>query len=306
MKAAPTGLATLLATGVFVTCDLYQFALGTGQTLYYTTADTDVLWAGHTYVAYNVLFDSFNAKSQAHWKIGLDVDTWQVRVAPLEVDAVTGALSPAQIGNQPWLAAAVAGALDGAVVDIHRAYWAAWPTPWRTPFVPDYVLQDVFAGTVAAVDVMLTSGLAVISINSFLDNLTRAMPRNLYQSGCRHALFDTGCSLVRSSFAFASFADTGTTQSSIVPHTALPTVYSYKLGSIQFTSGANAGFSRMIKDVVSGALLPNAPFPFTIGLTDTFNAYPGCDKTIVTCINNFGNRVNFGGHPNIPTPETAI
>jgi hypothetical protein len=306
MKSAPAGLATLLATGVFVTADLYIFALNTGQTLYYTTADTDVLWGGNTYVAYNALFDSFDAKTQAHWKTGLDVDTWQVRVAPLEVDAVTGVASPAKIGNQPWLAAALAGYLDGAVVDIHRAYWAGWPTPWRTPFVPDYVLQDIFAGTVAAVDVMVMSGYAVVSINSCLDNLTRVMPRNLYQSGCRHTLFDAGCSLIQSNFAFASFVKAGSTQNSIIPNAALPGGLNYALGQIAFTSGLNAGFARMIKSVAGGAMQITAPFPFSISVGDNFNAYPGCDKTLATCTALFNNRINFGGQPDIPAPETAI
>jgi hypothetical protein len=306
MKPASAGLIALLATGDFVTCDLYQIALSTGEVLRYTTSDTDVLWGGNTYLAYNALFDSFDTKSLAHWKTGLDVDTWQVRVAPLEVDAVTGAASPAKIGNQPWLAAAFKGALDGAVVDIHCAYWPAWPTPWRTPFVPAYVLLDIFAGTVAAVDVMLLSGFAMVSINSVLDQLNQPMPRHLYGSGCRHTLFDSGCGLVRATFAFSTFAKAGTTQASIVPNTALPGGFNYALGQIVFTGGQNAGFSRMVKAVVGGALVINAPMPYDIAITDTFTVYPGCDLTRSTCINAFDNRINFGGQPDIPSPETAL
>src|SRR5258705_457579 len=49
MKTAPTGLVTLLGTGQFVFCDLYQFTLATGQVLRYTTSDVDITYAGNTY-----------------------------------------------------------------------------------------------------------------------------------------------------------------------------------------------------------------------------------------------------------------
>jgi hypothetical protein len=305
-KASPAGLNALLMTGEFVCCDLYAFLLSTGGGLYYTTSDFDVAYAGNTYISHSALFDSYAAKSRAHWKVGLDVDTWQVSVAPLEVDEITGAAFPAKIGSVPWLAAVVGGALDGAVVDIHRAYWTSWPAPQPSPPQPQFVLVDLFAGPVAGVDVFLLSGSAVISINSHLGKLTQQMPRNLYQSGCRHTLFDAACSLVKSNFAFSTFIATGTVGNTIYPNGTIPTSYNYTLGQMTFTTGANAGLSRMIKVSTPTYFLVDAPFPFDIALGDNFTMYPGCDKTFKTCINTFVNRANFGGQPDIPVPETAV
>jgi len=132
MKTAPTGLVTLLGTGQFVFCDLYQFTLITGQVLRYTTADVDITYAGNTYSS-ALFFDQSGSKAVGHWKTGLDVDTWQVYVMPVEFDPVTLAPFPIKIGSTGWLAAVAAGALAGAQVDIHRAYWASWPQPWQSP-----------------------------------------------------------------------------------------------------------------------------------------------------------------------------
>src|SRR5882672_7959583 len=192
MKPFPVGLDTLLASKIYVTADLYSFALSDGvTTLRYTTSDADVLYSGATWTSRGPFFDSINSKSRGHWKSGLDLDTWQVLVAPAPADPITGALYPAKILGQPWLAAARAGALDGAVVDVHRCYWSAWPA-WPIPapgqMVPTYVLVDMFAGRVAAVDLTRTE--AIVSINSHLEILARPMPRNTYQAGCRWTLFD--------------------------------------------------------------------------------------------------------------------
>src|SRR5260370_4823258 len=128
MKTAPTGLINLLGTGQFVFCDLYQFTLITGQVLRYTTADVDITYAGNTYSS-ALFFDQSGSKAVGHWKTGLDVDTWQVYVMPVEFDPVTGASFPIKIGTTPWLAAVAAGANPEAQGDIHRAYRPSRPQP---------------------------------------------------------------------------------------------------------------------------------------------------------------------------------
>src|SRR5258706_11256909 len=198
MKTAPTGLVTLLGTGQFVFCDLYQFTLATGQVLRYTTSDVDITYAGNTYSS-ALFFDQSGNKAVGHWKTGLDVDTWQVYAMPVGVDPVTGASFPIKIGTTPWLAAVAAGALQGAQVDIHRAYWPSWPQPWTSPLAAfsdgsgTYVIVDYFAGRVAAVDVMRNQ--AVVSVNSWLDQFQIMMPRNLWQAARRGTRFDARCPL---------------------------------------------------------------------------------------------------------------
>ncbi len=132
MKIFPPGLDTLLDTGVFVFADLYQFTLSDGVTnLYYTTADTDVLYNGNTYTSKGPFFESISSASRGHWKAGLDVDTWTITVMPASPSDTL--LTQATIYSQPWLSAVRAGALDGATVDVHRLYLPTWPSPWSSP-----------------------------------------------------------------------------------------------------------------------------------------------------------------------------
>lgn len=138
MKTFPVGLDVLLATGSYVFADLYDFTLQDGTHLRYTTADRDISYAGNTYTSQGPYFDQVSSPSRGHWKSGLDVATWQVTIAPSVADPVTGAAFPAKIYNQPWLVAARIGALDGATVEIHRAYWPSWPS-WSPLTLVDFV-----------------------------------------------------------------------------------------------------------------------------------------------------------------------
>lgn len=309
MKSAPSGLVTLLGTGSFVFCDLYQFTLQTGQVLRYTTSDMDITYAGNTYSS-ALFFDQSGNKAVGHWKTGLDTDTWQVYIMPVDVDPVTGASFPITIGSTQWLAAVAAGALTGAVVDIHRAYWASWPQPWKSPLAAfsdgsgTYVIVDYFAGRVAGVDIMRNQ--AVVSINSWLDQFQLMMPRNLWQAPCRHTLFDPGCTLNQANFGVRGNVQNGTTQSQLVAAgTGAPPGW-FSLGQVQMLSGLNNGFRRMVKSFDGVSLFLIAPLPFTVAVGDGFVAYPGCDKSLATCTNKFANQLNFGGEDLIPKPETAV
>ena len=308
MKSAPSGLIALLGTGQFVFADLYVFTLTTGQVLRYSTADVDITYAGNTYSS-ALFFDQLSSKAVGHWKTGLDTDTWQVHVMPVGVDPVTGAQYPIKIGSTSWLAAVAAGALAGATVDIHRAYWPSWPQPWTSPLAAyvdgsgTYVIVDYFAGRVAAVDVMRNQ--AVISINSWLDQFQLMMPRNLWQAACRHTLFDVGCTLNQQNFQALGIVQAGSTQSVLNLGPGAAVDY-FSLGQVLMTSGLNNGFRRMVKYWDGTNMFLMAPLPFAVVPGDTLFAYPGCNKTIATCTNKFNNVVNHGGEDLIPQPEAAV
>ncbi len=504
----------------------------------YTTADTDVLYGGNVYTSRGPFFDKIASSSRGHWKAGLDLDTWQVSITPATIDAASGASFPATIFSQPWLTAVRVGALDGATVDIHRAYFAAWPTRpftittadvltelllhcdgadlstsfpdasadanvvtalvnahvsttqskfggasgfldgtsslsipsnsdfmpsgdytidlwifptaypaaegrifnkdngayspyniyidsshnllfsasstgtsfdiasgkslgntalnvwshlavvrsgnnyflfkdgvqtdtfssallpvqqpgaavligswgpgnnlytgyvdevrfsntarWTSAFTPevaaysnlvtitrpqlvaDYVLVDVFAGRVAGIDVSRTA--AVISINSFIEQLQRPMPRNLFQSGCRWTLFDAGCTLSAASFAVAGTVAARTDDANFTTNLTQVSNY-FALGRIVWLTGNNVGFQKGVRSYLStgGAIKLVTPMPYLIQAGDTFTIYPGCNKTQSACANNntaigpaFNNAANFGGQPYIPIPEVAV
>ncbi len=304
MKAASSTLIALLATGEFVTADLYTITLVGGGLVRLTTADTDVLWDGQTYAAQAPTIDTSDTQALAHLKVGLDVDSWTFAVQPRAIDAITGATWPDLLGGKPWAAAVRNGALDGATVQIDRAYWAAWPDPWGTPLVPVAVLSAEFMGRVADIDI--DGPRILVTLNSSLELLTQPVPREVYQAGCRHTLFNAGCTLSAATFACTGAALAGSTAGTMLASVAAPAGSgSFAMGSVVFTSGANAGFSRSVRSWVFGTFRLMSPFPFAIAAGDTFTAYPGCDRTRATCA-LFGNSINFGGQPLIPVPETAF
>lgn len=298
-------LLALLGTKAFVWSELYSIFLADGSTVlrYCTNAINVRIPSSAVWSAKEVLFKlPGGAAGSAHWKSGVDVDTWQVNTIPRPSD-FAGNLWPDQIGGLPWVQAIRGGALDGAEVQIDRAYFPAWPVGEPLEINPTGVVT-LFYGRVAAVDIVRTQ--AIISINSHLELLSTQMPRNSWQSGCRHTLFDTGCQLVAGSFVEAATADAGSTQGTILSSVGAPGgSATYTLGRIVMTSGLNTGFSRTVRKWTAGTFTLIAPLPFSVAAGDTFDAYPGCDKTQTTCT-AFSNLVNFGGEPYVPVPETAI
>lgn len=308
-ETAAGALAAYLAgrpQGAFL-CDLYTFALvgslNGGAPLTYATADVDVTLPYASPVTYSskaVYFDQLDNKAYGHWKIGLDVDTWQVIASP----------SPqALVGGQPWLQALRAGVLDGAIVSVDRAFFDNRATPigsGRT--ISPLGVVNIFTGRVAEIDLGRSN--AVISVNSHLELLDVSMPRNLYQAGCRWQLFSAGCTLQAAGYAVTGSvaAAAGSTNVITVTVAAPGGSGTYALGRLVMNSGQNAGFARSIRAWVPGtpaSLTLLAPFPYPLAAGDGFTAYPGCDKQLNSCI-AFGNEANFGGAPFVPAPETAV
>lgn len=294
--------AALLATRSFIYCDLYTITCVTGLVLRYATADLSVAWGGNTWTAAGALFDTGGSSAKAHWKVGLDTDTWQISVFPRPFDPVTGAAYPDTIGSQPWLSAARAGVLAGATVEIDRAYLPAWPTFSLNPAAPTGVIC-LFAGLVAEVDVARDG--ATLVINSHIERLGDPLPRNLYQACCPFTLFDSNCGLSAASFAVSGTL-TGSSGGSLTGAFASPGGSgTYVLGRLQMTSGQNTGYWRMVKAWTSGTLTLMAPLPFPVANGDAYTLYPGCAKSMTTCT-AFGNLARFGGQPFIPAPEAAV
>jgi len=77
-------------------------------------------------------------------------------------------------------------------------------------------------------------------------------------------------------------------------------------GTVQFTSGANAGLAPIkIRDYGSGGVftLYDPPYyPLVIG--NTYIAIPGCRKRLEDCRDKYSNILRFGGFPWVPVGST--
>lgn len=77
----------------------------------------------------------------------------------------------------------------------------------------------------------------------------------------------------------------------------------FSLGTVQFTSGANAGLKPLeIKSFsAGGGIVTFEPFYYPPAIGDAYMMTPGCRKRLEDCRDKWNNVVNFGGFPNMPT-----
>ena len=283
MKPASAALVALLAgSEQFIMADLYTFTLAGGSVLRYSAAPTALTANGQTFA----LGPKFE-RSRTKLVIGVQVDELEVKVYPEPTD---------MIGDLPFLEAAWQGQLDGALLQLDRAFMPVYGDTTAGTVV-------LFAGRVSDIDCSRTS--IEIKCRSHLELLNIQMPRRLWQASCTHIFGGPMCQFNRAGLAVTFPAGAGSTQSRITdaPSSTTP----FLLGTITGITGANTGYSRTIAGFVSGgAVTTKLAFLFPVAPGDQFQLLPGCDRTIATCMNVFNNAANFGGFPYIPTPETAV
>jgi uncharacterized phage protein (TIGR02218 family) len=201
--------------------------------------------------------------------------------------------------------------LDGCYVRRARAFYAAWTEP-PVGVVP------LFAGRVSTID-QVGRVEARVRIKSLPVLLDTNMPRNTYQTGCIHGLFDGGCGLAKASYQMDWVVAAGPTNGTIPVPGDIPPLPAalagnteglgiFAQGTILFTSGINEGVSRTIKGLstaVEFGLDLVYPLETPPAAGDRFQIWPGCDKTSATCTARFNNLKAFRGYPFTPAAETA-
>ena len=284
MKAASPALIALLDSGgQFIMADLYTITLVGGLALRYSAAPTALSANGYTFA----LGPKFE-RSKTRIVIGTQVDELEVRLYPAPPDLV---------GATPFLEAAWQGQLDGALLQLERAFM-----PIYGDTSPGTVV--LFAGRISDIDCSRTS--IDIRCRSHLELLNIQMPRRLWQSSCTHLFGDAMCQFDRSSLAATFAAGRGSTQAQIATLVIPSPANLYVQGTIVAVTGANAGSSRSVANMSAGWVYVKLAFLSPVLVGDAFRLLPGCDRTATTCNNVFNNSAHFGGFPYIPTPETAV
>lgn len=284
MKAASPALIALLSSGdQFIMADLYTITLVGGTVLRYSAAPTALLVNGRTFVR-GPKFE----RSKTKIVIGTQVDELDVKIYPEPTD---------HLGGMPFLQAAWQGQLDGALLQLERAFM---PTYGDTS--PGTVV--LFAGRISNIDCSRTG--IDLKCRSHLELLNIQMPRRLWQSSCTHNFGDAMCQFNRSTMQVTFAAEPGSTQSQVATSVAPSPANLYVQGTLIGVTGANAGASRTVANMSAGWVYVKLAFLFPILVDDQFQLLPGCDRTFATCQNVFNNAIHFGDFPYIPTPETAV
>ena len=263
--------------------DLYTLTLADGQVLRWSGGDRQITANSQTWVLGPGL-----RRDMLRWTVGLEVDSVSVQITDN-----LGTLLQGQ-ALMPFIAA---GGLNEARVRIDRAFWTLGDTQPRG-------LLEWFGGRVSEIPEVTRFG-ATITVVSDLELLDVMVPRDVYQASCLNTVFDSACGLAK-----AAFTSTGNaTGASNAARTAFPHSLgansSYDLGVVTFSTGANAGLSRTVKQNGTGQMEVALPWPRAVANGDVFTARYGCDGRQATCLARFNNLARFRGQPYIPAQETV-
>lgn len=156
--------------------------------------------------------------------------------------------------------------------------------------------------------IMVTGHVAQIRLPEITDDATRIqLPVIAAQLTCNHILYDAGCAPnpgtdgpAASAFLVTTTIAAGATGTAI----SVAGVGGNADGWFQFGDAVHVATQqrRMILSQIAAALTLIAPF---VGAAngDVIQIYAGCDHGMLTCVSKFGNRVNFGGHPQMSNTQ---
>ena len=140
---------------------------------------------------------------------------------------------------------------------------------------------------------------------TFLDEfnlLKKPLPRRLYSESCPYTFGDDDCGLDVETLDVSGTADSGSDANTLIDAARSEADGYFTGGYLVMTSGANNGLKRAVSLYVVGTVSLISPFPNTIGVGDTYQLYPYCQKTYAGC-DAFSNTDQYGAFKNIPRPD---
>jgi hypothetical protein len=226
--------------------------------------------------------------------------------------------------------------LDTDQVDVSSGLWAGNPLQLQAMLKMEAPLflvikaANVVAGAISSPAVVFRGEVTTVSVKGSILKakavtggtlFDRMIPRVVMQPACNNSLFDVGCALAKADWKFtATVQDPGTPG---YPFTiwlntlaravgSVPTIAAnwFVGGWVEFGSGLSWQRRAIIRSTIpyGGALsitLNRDPDPFP-EIGDPVVLYPGCDGSIDTCRNVFGNVNNFMGHPFMPLANPSL
>ena len=244
----------------------------TGSPIYLTHHVRDLVMSGHTYLSTS----------------GYDFTGY----------TSTASMSPSMIDLRGIVGLAGIGfdEIGSGVFDNARGYLFA--TTWTSPVEDEEPIVASILGKTTLQDSRYT-----IEEMALIDALNQSVGKT-YTPACPKTFGGTeygGCNANVATFTVTG-ALTGVTSRSIVTDSARAEAADYfGAGTIQFTSGANAGLKPLeIKSFAAGVIETFEPFYYQPVIGDAYSMIAGCRKRLVDCRDKFNNVVNAGFFLNIP------
>lgn len=137
---------------------------------------------------------------------------------------------------------------------------------------------------------------------SLIDALNQSTGK-MYTAACSRTFGDAGCGISLAAVDVVGAVNVVTSYSVIRDTSRTEDADWFAAGTIQFTSGLNAGLKPLeIKAYAAdGTITTFDPFFYLPQVGDTFVMIPGCRKRLEDCRDKWDNVINFFGFSNVPT-----
>ena len=128
------------------------------------------------------------------------------------------------------------------------------------------------------------------------------LPVDMYGESCNLIFGSALCTIDLATVKVSGTADSGSDTDTLVDAARVEADGFFDRGYIEMTSGNLTGEKASVRAYTVGNFEVMPPFLEAIGIGDTYDAYPHCQKTWEGC-NNLLNTDNFFGFQYIPRPE---
>lgn len=279
MKVIPIQLLNHYKQEVTTLAQVFKLTLRNGEVMGFTSFDKDIVFSEEP----NLIYKAFSGMTPTavNSSSAFNVDGLEVQ----------GFLEDSRITESDLKY----GKYDYADVLIGELNWADTPYSWSKVNIKR-------KGKLG--EARIEGGKFIVEIRGLTQQLQNKIGF-LSQSSCRANLGDSKCGVNLSSFKENSLVTD--IDENIYIYTTLINVSQYfNGGKITFTSGLNKGLSYEVKSWDGLKLELQIPANYKINIGDTFEVFVGCDKSIKTCQDRFGNAVNFRGEPFIPVTSILV
>jgi uncharacterized phage protein (TIGR02218 family) len=276
MKTLQPALASHLTGEATTLARCWVLTRADGAVMGFTDHDRDLTVAGVTCRAATGL-DAAEASAELGFAVG--------------GGDVSGALSSAGLTE----ADLAAGRYDGASV-------VSWLVNWEDP------AQALVTGRAVIGEIRRSDAGFVAELRGEAHRFDEERGR-LFTAGCSADFGDARCGVAIAPYGATISATDGRFVLACGDIPAVPDGW-FTGGRLTLTSGASTGFSTEVKLHRASAreaefsLWQGAPSPMVAG--DIFTVTPGCDKSLATCRDRYGNAVNFRGFPQMPGNDALI
>ena len=155
------------------------------------------------------------------------------------------------------------------------------------------------------------AGVLSLKVGSALDRLNDKFPKLIYSEFCPHRLFNSYCGLDANAYKVSGSVGAGSARGRIYASAFLYSAHAagyWVRGEIKITDADSLelNVSRTILTHGDGYVDLLLPFESAPLAGQTFDVWPGCDKSGQTCHEKFDNYANFLGFEYIPKPEVLF